>query len=110
MVCDRWQLFANFHTDMGDRPHGKTLDRIDSNGHYEPSNCRWATIKEQTRNRGNNRLITFQGRTMPAISWAEEIGVHKNTLYSRLRRMSDEDALTLKLIKGAKAWKPPKLG
>ena len=50
-VCDRWRNFQNFLSDMGGRPHGRTLDRIDGDGHYDPSNCRWATAKEQTENR-----------------------------------------------------------
>jgi hypothetical protein len=50
-ICDRWRKFENFLADMGERPEGKTLDRINNDGNYEPSNCRWATAKEQRANR-----------------------------------------------------------
>jgi hypothetical protein len=57
-VCNRWTWFLNFLNDMGIKPEGKSLDRIDNDGNYEPSNCRWATPKEQSHNRRNSIIRT----------------------------------------------------
>lgn len=56
-VCERWLEFPNFLADMGERPPGLTLDRINNDGNYEPGNCRWATRKEQQANRRNSRQL-----------------------------------------------------
>jgi hypothetical protein len=97
-VCDRWlNNFENFLADMGQKPSPlHTIDRIDNNGNYEPSNCRWATKKEQGRNTRTNLLITHNGKTMTLIEWSELSGVNKITLRNRisLYGWSVEKALT----------------
>lgn len=62
-VCARWHTFEKFLADMGERPEGKTLDRLDLNGNYEPGNCRWATAKEQAANRRPRRALMPQSLT-----------------------------------------------
>lgn len=96
-VCDRWiDSFENFLKDMGERPPGLTLDRIDPNGNYEPSNCRWATYYEQSVNRRNSRFISFQGKTLTLSQWASELGMSQGCLSQRInkRKWSVEKALT----------------
>lgn len=85
-VCDRWlSSAANFVADMGVRPSpSHSIDRIDCNGMYEPSNCRWATQKEQTRNTRRSSLIEHGGRTMTVAEWADVLGVKESTLHHRL--------------------------
>lgn len=87
-VCERWREdFAAFLADMGRRPSRRhSLDRIDVNGGYEPANCRWATGSEQCRNKRNNVLVTFGGRTATVAEWAEALGVKYGTLLLRVRR------------------------
>lgn len=86
-VCERWLSFANFLSDMGERPNGMTLDRYpDRDGNYEPGNCRWATYKEQARGRSSNVLLTHNGETKPLRAWADECGVHPGTLERRIQK------------------------
>lgn len=95
-ICPRWYTFENFLEDMGPRPAGTTLDRIDGAGNYEASNCRWATPFQQNNNLKSNVLMTFNGRTRTLPEWARELGLDQKLIRSRLRRgLSDEDALTL---------------
>lgn len=86
-MCPRWrENFANFLADMGRKPSpAHMIDRIDNNGNYEPGNCRWATRKEQMRNRRNRRSITVEDRTMCLAEWSEEAGIKVSTIWQRLR-------------------------
>ncbi len=83
-VCERWSSFDNFLADMGLRPAGTTIDRIDGDGNYEPGNCRWATRPEQNKNRRYKRPIEFRGRSQSMNAWVKELGLGMNTLARRL--------------------------
>lgn len=86
-VCDRWRTFVNFLADMGERPDGATLDRIDNDGDYEPGNCRWATPRQQSNNRRNTLMLTFRGETRPLTEWAEITGIRRHTIWERVHNM-----------------------
>lgn len=85
-VCERWAKYENFIEDMGRRPTPDySIDRIDGNGNYELSNCRWATATEQARNISTNVLIEHDGKRMCIAEWAEELGMNQHTLGARIR-------------------------
>ncbi len=84
-VCERWDSFDNFLADMGERPTGLSLDRIDVNGNYEPSNCRWATDEQQRANTTRTRTDTINGITRTLREWAKEYNRPFELVRSRLR-------------------------
>lgn len=98
-VCERWHDFAKFHADMGDIPPGLTIERINNARGYEPNNCRWASHKEQSRNKSSNRIIEFRGERRPVCEWAEITGIKSATIFSRLDigKWTIEEALTMPL-------------
>lgn len=100
-VCDSWKnSYESFISDIGKVPSSKyTLDRIDSNGNYEPSNCRWTTMKEQQNNRTNNARFEYNGASKTVAQWSEELGFTYNRMYKLLRihGKTIEDIVTLGL-------------
>ena len=103
-VCAEWESYDRFFQDMGPRPEGTSLDRIDNTKGYYPENCRWASMKEQMRNRSDNRWITHNGQTLPLCDWAEKLGIRADTLSRRLSRMSPERALVSGDLRDHLTW------
>lgn len=92
-VCERWDNYHNFLTDMGERPPGHSIDRIDSDKDYTPDNCKWSTIKEQNNNKTINNLIEYDGRIQTMMQWCEELGLAWTTVWSRQNRGDTGDRL-----------------
>lgn len=96
-VCERWRnSFENFFADMGERPDWATLDRIDSAGNYEPSNCRWTDYTTQCRNKKRTKYATLGKVTKPVIEWCEILGISPKTVRQRhsVYGWTIEEALT----------------
>jgi hypothetical protein len=93
-MCDEWlNSFEKFRKDMGCRPSAKhSIDRIDNNGDYTPENCRWATPKEQARNKRDTVYISFKGETLPLVEWAERKNISpSNIRYKYSKGLSIEE-------------------
>ena len=105
-VSEEWRnSFETFFADMGKKPKGKTLERIENDEGYSKGNCKWATKKDQACNRRNTRMITFNGKTQTMTDWAREYGLPRGVLWQRLYNMkwSIKDALerpARKLMRG----------
>ena len=82
--CEKWENFENFFKDMGVRPEGTTLDRIDPYGNYEPSNCRWADIVTQENNRRNNRRFEYNGELLTLPQIARKYGISRSNLANKI--------------------------
>lgn len=97
-VCDEWRndpaAFRDWAIENG-WEEGLTLDRVNNDGPYCPTNCRWVTTKEQAKNKRSNLLLSFRGQTKIAADWADELGIPRKTLYERLRKgWTVEEALS----------------
>lgn len=99
VVCKEWlhdfQAFYDWAMANGYQD-GLTIDRIDVNGNYEPSNCRWVTMKIQNNNTRSNHLITYKGKTQTMKQWSEETGINYDVIRDRINKLSwnAERALT----------------
>lgn len=101
-VCKRWHSFKNFWADMksGYRK-GLTIDRVDNDGDYQPSNCCWVTRRQQANNCRFNRTVSYNGKTLTLSEWEDETGINQQTIKTRLNYgWSIEKALTLKPVIG----------
>lgn len=108
--CKRWEDFQLFLEDMGCRPEGTTLDRINPNGNYEPGNCKWSTRAEQNNNRRDNHLVELEGQIMTLKRAADLLGIHRDTAFKRIKKhgnlhtpetyikLSSEDVGRIKLL------------
>jgi len=85
-VCERWGDFKNFMMDMGRKPDPKfTIDRVNSDGNYEPANCRWVSKADQQRNKRNTLYVTYKGKRIAFCEIIKELSLSRPTVYSRLR-------------------------
>ncbi len=87
-VCDRWlHSFENFLADIGPRPRpGYSVERENTNGDYEPENCRWATQREQCQNQRRNHVLEVDGERLPIAAWAERFGINPRAIWKRIKR------------------------
>ena len=96
-IAERWNDFSLFLRDIGPRPIGTTIDRIDVNKNYEPGNCKWSTRSEQQRNRRDSYFITAFGATRHLMEWAEISGISHHTIRQRIENgWNSEEAVSLR--------------
>jgi hypothetical protein len=91
-MCQRWRdSFEAFLSDMGERPCGCEIDRIDNNGPYSPENCHWVTHEKNMRNTRRNRLVTIDGETKCVAEWCELYGIPQSVVGSRMNSYGWDD-------------------
>lgn len=96
-ICERWKNFINFFKDMGPRPRGMGLDRIDNASGYFPENCKWSTMKEQCRNRRSTRIYEHEGKKMCLTDWCDSLNLRFTTISDRMKRgYSFETSISIK--------------
>ena len=95
-VCERWNVYENFLADMGPRPDGFTIERINNFGDYEPENCAWIPMADQAKNRRNSHPVTINEKTMMASEWCKIYGINYKTYKTRVWRskLTPEQALS----------------
>lgn len=102
-LCSKWRnSYTDFLTDVGFAPTSKhSLDRINTNGNYEPGNVRWATDYEQTRNKRTNTIITINGIAMCLTDWCHKYDIKVSTVCNRVAKMgwTYEEAITTPLMR-----------
>lgn len=89
-VCERWNSFENFLIDMGRRPNGLSIERVNVNGNYEPGNCCWVTMKAQQANRRDTVRVCISGSTKPLKHWCDDLGIAYKKVHLRLTRYGKE--------------------
>ncbi len=100
-ICARWNDYELFLADMGEAPIGYSIDRINNNGNYSPSNCRWATAKEQANNTRRNVWLTWAGKTLSISDWAIVLKMNGATLYQRFHKGWDTERVLTQPIRGS---------
>ena len=94
-VCDRWQDFRNFLADMGEKPEGYSIERVDNNKGYSPDNCKWIPMSQQARNRRMVRYLTIDGITHNLSDWCRHFGIKPCRAFQRLHwGWSEYDAVS----------------